>query len=242
MPCSRATLVNSSWRAPSRISCRTSSGIVMTSYSPVRPLKPVCAQLTHPTGSNPEMPRGDLEAVLLEQRLAQLHRLLAVAQLPHEPLPHHALDAGGHQVRLDSHLHEPRGRERRVVGVQRRHHQVPGERRLDGDLRRLGVADLAHHQHVRVGAQQRAQPGGEREPGLRVHLHLLDAVDLVLHRVLDGHERPVGSVQPAERRVQRRRLARAGRAGHEDRAVGPAKSGLEAQAVRPRRCRGRRDP
>ena len=50
----------------------------------------------------------------------------------------------------------------RVVGVQRREHEVAGERRLDRDLRGLAVADLADHDHVGVGADHRAQPGGER--------------------------------------------------------------------------------
>ena len=55
---------------------------------------------------------------------------------------------------------------RRVVGVQRREHQVAGQRRLDRDLRRLAVADLADHDDVGVGAHHRAQAGGERQAGL----------------------------------------------------------------------------
>ncbi len=50
-----------------------------------------------------------------------------------------------------------RDRRRRVVGVQRGEHQVPGQRRLDRDLRGLAVADLADHDHVGVGAHHRAQ-------------------------------------------------------------------------------------
>ena len=72
-----------------------------------------------------------------------------------------------------------------------RQHEMPGERRLDRDLGRLDIADLADHDHVRVGADHRAQPGGEGEARLRVHLDLLDAVELVLDRILDGHDRPV---------------------------------------------------
>jgi hypothetical protein len=47
-----------------------------------------------------------------------------------------------------------------------REHEVAGQRRLDGDLRRLAVADLADHDDVGVGAHHRAQAGGERQPAL----------------------------------------------------------------------------
>ena len=57
----------------------------------------------------------------------------------------------------------------------RREHQVAGERRLDRDLRRLVVADLADHDHVGVLAQDRAQRLREGEVDLGVDLHLADA-------------------------------------------------------------------
>ena len=74
---------------------------------------------------------------------------------------------------------------RRVVGVQGREHEVTGERGLDGDLRGLVVADLTDEHDVGVGAQDRAQRGGEGQPGLGVDLHLVDAGEPVLDRVLD---------------------------------------------------------
>ena len=46
---------------------------------------------------------------------------------------------------------------------------------LIGDVGGLEVADLAHHDDVRVLAQERAQRRGEREPGLVVDVHLVDA-------------------------------------------------------------------
>jgi len=40
--------------------------------------------------------------------------------------------------------------------VERRKDQVPGQRRLDGDLGRLRVPDLAHHDDVGVLSQDGA--------------------------------------------------------------------------------------
>ena len=93
------------------------------------------------------------------------------------------------------------------------------ERGLDGDLRRLAVADLADHDDVGVGAHHRAQAGGERQARLVVDLDLGDALELVLDRVLDRDDVLLDRVELVERAVERGRLARAGRAGDEHGAV-----------------------
>ena len=54
-------------------------------------------------------------------------------------------------------IEQSRERRRRVVGVQRRQHEVAGQRRLRRDLRRLRVANFADEHDVRILAQQRAQ-------------------------------------------------------------------------------------
>ena len=101
-----------------------------------------------------------------------------------------------------------------------REHEVARERRLDGDLRRLAVADLADHDDVGVGTHHRAQAGGERQARLVVDLDLGDAVELVLDRVLDRDDVLLDRVELVERAVERGRLAGAGRAGDEHGAVG----------------------
>ena len=65
----------------------------------------------------------------------------------------------------------------RVVGVQRREHEVTGERGLDRDVDGLGVADLTDQDDVGVLTQDRPQRAGEGQPALRVDLHLVDAVE-----------------------------------------------------------------
>ena len=49
---------------------------------------------------------------------------------------------------------------------------------------------------------------GEGQAGLGVDLHLVDAGQPVLDRVLDGDDVDLGLVDDVQRRVQRRRLAR----------------------------------
>ena len=76
--------------------------------------------------------------------------------------------------RIDAQLEQTRDRGGRVVGVQRRQHEVPRERGLGGDRCRLTVADLTHHDDVRILAQHVAQRLREGEPDLRLHRDLVE--------------------------------------------------------------------
>ena len=75
---------------------------------------------------------------------------------------------------------------------------MAGERRLDRDLRRLEVADFADEDDVRVLAEEAAQRGGEVEADVLAHLHLVDAEQVELDRVLGGHDVGLGRVDPCE--------------------------------------------
>ena len=70
--------------------------------------------------------------------------------------------------------------------MQRAEDEVAGERRLDGDLGGLEVADLADHDDVGILAQEGAQGVGEVEPDVLVDLHLVDADQVVLDGILGG--------------------------------------------------------
>ena len=83
----------------------------------------------------------------------------------------------------------------------------------------LLVAHLADHDDVRVGAQERLHHRREVEAGLLVHLHLAQALLRDFDRVLRGPDLGVRRVEELEHRVQRGRLARAGRAADEEQAV-----------------------
>ena len=75
-------------------------------------------------------------------------------------------------------------------------HHVAGHGGLEGDVGRLLVADLADEDHVGVGAEDRAQPGGERQAGARVDLDLVGVRHLVLDRVLDRRDLALVAVEP----------------------------------------------
>ena len=143
------------------------------------------------------------------------------AQPACEPLRQHADRSRGRQERLDAHLGQARDRAGGVVGVQRAQHEVAGQRGFDGDLGGLVVANLTDHHDVGVAPQDRAQAGGERQARLDVDLHLVDALQAVLDRVLDGDDVLARLVELVERAVEARRLTRTGRAGDDDGAVRP---------------------
>ena len=89
---------------------------------------------------------------------------------------------------LDVDVEKALDRRRRRLRMQRRQHEVAGHRRAKRDLRRLLVADLADEDDVRVGAEDRAQPCGERQPRPGVDLDLIEPFGPVLDRVLDRHQ------------------------------------------------------
>ena len=128
---------------------------------------------------------------------------------------HDAAQRGGDLVWLDADVDETRDRIGGVVGMERRQHEVSGERRLHRDLRRLLVADFADEDDVRVLAQNRAQRRRERQSGLLLYLHLHDALHPVFDRVFDRHDVHALTLDLIDRRVERRGFAGPGWAGNE---------------------------
>ena len=79
-------------------------------------------------------------------------------------------------------------------------HEVAGQRRLDAGRRGLVIAHLADHDHVGIGAQERAHRRGEGEVDLRLHLHLAQALLRDLDRVLGGPDLHVRGVDVSRAR------------------------------------------
>ena len=113
----------------------------------------------------------------------------------------------------------PTSDRRRIVGVQRRQHEVAGLRRLHRDLRRLGVADFADEDDVGILPQNGSQRARERQLDLLVDLRLVHAGDLILDRIFDRDDVGLLRLHRPQRGAQRRRLAAAGWADDEDHAV-----------------------
>ena len=107
------------------------------------------------------------------------------------------------------------------IGVDRREQQVARQRRSHGHLRRIAVANLAQHDDVRVLPQERAQRTAERQPDLLLQLRLVDPFERILDGVFDRQYVVRRAVQPPQRGVERRALARACRSADQHHAELP---------------------
>ena len=136
-----------------------------------------------------------------------------------EPLRRDQVERRRHVERLEAHVEHTGNRTGAVVGVQSGQHEVSCERGLDRDTPCGKITDLTHHDDVRVLAQKRLERGRKVQPDLGADEDLIDPVQVVLDRVLRGHDVRVDRVDLRERRVKGRRLARAGRPRHEDHPV-----------------------
>ena len=103
--------------------------------------------------------------------------------------------------------------------MQRGKYQVPRKARLHGDLRGFEITDFADHDYVRILAQNGSQGAREAHFDPGIDLGLANAIEVVLDGVLYRHDVEGFRVQPRQRGIQRRSLARAGRPGDEDDAV-----------------------
>src|SRR5882724_1998345 len=156
-----------------------------------------------------------------ERLLRNFQLFLAIrTNTAHETLRANQVHRRGHEKRLDTHVHQTADGRRRVVGVQRREHQVSREGGLDPDFRRFKIANLADQNDVGILAQESSERGGKVQANLLLHLYLVDASQLEFDRVFRGHDVGVNGVQRCNGGIQRVRLARTGWTGYQHHAVG----------------------
>lgn len=91
--------------------------------------------------------------------------------------------------------------------MQGRQHQVTGLGGLDGNLGGFQIGS-PHHDDVGILAQEGAQGTGEGEPRLGVDLHLVDAGQVDLNRILGGGDVDLAGIEDVETGIERHRLAR----------------------------------
>src|SRR6266850_7008836 len=135
------------------------------------------------------LPNRRIEATI-EQGLAVVVDVFAAMVADHtdEALGQDAIQGGDEVIRINAHVEETPEHVNDIVCVHGGEHQVAGKGRLNGDLRSLGVADLADHDLVWVMAQDGAQSTSEGESLLLVDRDLGDAPDLIFNRVFDGNK------------------------------------------------------
>ena len=115
--------------------------------------------------------------------------------------------------------------------MERAEHQVPRQRRLNGDVGGFAVADLAHEDDVGRLPQHGADDAGEIEADLVLHLHLIDAGKVVLDRIFGGDDFLVGPVHLVHGGIQGGGFAGTRGAGHQENAVGPLDDAGETGVV-----------
>ena len=123
-------------------------------------------------------------------------------------------------VGFDSHVPKAANHVEGIVRVNSGEDQVARQRGLNRDLCRFQVPDLAHHDLVRVMAQDRPEPARKRHALFLVHRDLDHALELVLHRILNRDDLVLLGIDLIDRGIQGRCLAAPGRACHQHHAVG----------------------
>ena len=153
---------------------------------------------------------------------SQAVRVLAVAlgtNLADESLCHDKIHRRGDEERLDAHVDKAYDGGGGVVRVERAEDQVARECGAYGQFRGFAVADFAHHDHVGVLSEQRAQGRGEGEVNLGIDRRLRDAVQLVFDRLFDRGNVELGAADHLQQGVERSRLTATRGAGNQEHPV-----------------------
>ena len=85
--------------------------------------------------------------------------------------------------------------------------QVAGQGRIDGDFSGFSIAQLANNNDIGVVAQYRAQDMGKAQTNGGIDGNLIDAINLVFHRVLNRDQLAGRRIQPVEGTGERGGLA-----------------------------------
>ena len=146
---------------------------------------------------------GGWEADAVEVFAIVAHGFTAFfAETPDETLGEEGADGGGDEEWFHAHVDETGDPRDSVVGVEGGENEVAGERGADGDFGGFQVAHFPDHDDVRIGAENRAQAGGEGQVDFRFDGDLHHAFKLVFDRVLDGDDAAEWGIEFAEEGVE----------------------------------------
>src|SRR5712691_4424829 len=183
-------------------------------------------------GKGHSRPLFGIQTGFLEHGGGVADLLLAVlADHADQPLRQDTVERRDKVVWLDAHIDEASNYVGDVVGVHGGENQVAGQSGLDGDLRGLLVADLAHHDLVGVVAQNGAEAAREGQALLFIHGNLGDAADLVFHRIFNGNNLVLVGFDLVDRGVKGGGFPGAGGPGDQHHAVGLANVAAELAHV-----------
>ena len=101
-------------------------------------------------------------------------------------------------------------------------YEVAGQGGLDGDSRRLLIADLADHNNVRVLTQKTSQGVGESKPRRIVDFKLVNAGDVAFDGILNRTNVDLFIVQFRQGGVQGCIFSGTGRPGSQNNTIGGA--------------------
>ena len=107
---------------------------------------------------------------------------------------------------------------RRVIGMDRRKHQMAGHGSFHGDLRGFLITDFSDHDDVRILPQKRAQRRGKIKADFLINVYLDDSGKIVLDRIFGGHDFHVRGIDRIDRGIECGGFSGTRRAADEDQA------------------------
>ncbi len=144
----------------------------------------------------------------------------ALAKSPHKALRDDRTQRRVQQKLLHPQIEQAGKSAGRVTGVHRGKNEVAGQCGLHCHGRRLAIANFTNHDDVGILAHDAAQSARKVVTDFRLHLDLVDTVELVLDGIFERDDLHLGTVDAAHEGVQARGLAGACGPGQKDDARG----------------------
>ena len=147
------------------------------------------------------------------------------AGLPDESLGDDPGQPPGNQEGGHAHVEEARHCSGRIRGVDRGEDEMPGYGSGHRDLGCLPISDLPDHDDIRILAKHRPQRGRKPQTRPTIDADLTRAGESILHRVLEGDDVQLLTVNLGECGEERRALPASGRSGGEYDAFAASQKG-----------------